>query len=652
MPNSILATPDQVIAALESHGCKPKRSGGGWKAKCPAHDGKTQSLSVNDGDTGSAVIYCFSGCEYRDVMRALGLNQANSAKRQIVTTYDYDGHFETVRYSPKGFAQRRKQASGEYIWNLKGVAVRLYRQDDLMAAKPSQVVVVEGEKDVETLRGVEVLAVTNHGGAGKWRKAHTAALVEAKVKTVVVIPDSDEPGRDHGNKVAAECRRAGLTVKWAALPAKDATAYLGLNSQAALSALISSAADWTPPAQPEAKKGGTFDLKDASVLEEVFVRLGWQVRYNLRSMRCDWSLDAGANWGSTTDRAEKKRRRTIAETFSYNSVKEGKKIVRPLVYGRDAWEEHLGAILADHEVDPFRLWLEGLAPWDGVKRVHSLLCDTFKADDNPLTRWASTALLLGPVQRCFEPGCKLDEVVVLVGGQGLGKSSLINHLLPQTEPDWFSDSLSMADNQQRRIEALQGRVLVEMSDLQGFTKADMQSLKSFITRRDDGSVRLAFRKNPETMLRRCVLVGTSDRAECLPNDSAGLRRFVPVECREGCHVEQFMGLNRDRLWAEALAIYRKGEVRANLPRSLMTTQSARAETHRRKDGLIEDGVAAIVGDGPYTIRELFAMACPSSSISDRRAESRLADAARTAGWSKRRGRDDNGKLAYLWRRGD
>ena len=183
MPNSILASPDQVIAALESHGCKPKRSGDGWKAKCPAHDGKTQSLSVDDGDTGNAaVIHCFSGCEYRDVMHALGLNQANSTKRQIVTTYDYDGHFETVRYSPKGFAQRRKQASGEYAWNLKGVAVRLYRQDHLIAAKPSQVVVVEGEKDVDTLRGVGVLAVTNHGGAGKWRKAHTAALVEAEVK--------------------------------------------------------------------------------------------------------------------------------------------------------------------------------------------------------------------------------------------------------------------------------------------------------------------------------------------------------------------------------------------------------------------------------------------------------------------------------------
>ena len=401
------------------------------------------------------------------------------------------------------------------------------------------------------------------------------------------------------------------------------------------------------------KAGATFGRKDgASVLEEVFERLGWQVRYNLRSMRCDWSLDAGATWGSTTDRAEKKRRRTIAETFSYNSVEEGKKIIRPLVYGRDAWEEHLGAILADHEVDPFRLWLESLPPWDGVKRVHSLLTDTFKAEDNPLTRWASTALLLGPVQRTFEPGCKLDEVVVLIGGQGLGKSSIINHLLPQTEPGWFSDSLSMADNQQKRVESLQGRVLCEMSDLQGFTKADMQSLKSFITRRDDGSVRLSYRRNPETMMRRCVLVGTSDRAECLPNDSAGLRRFVPVECKEGCHVERFMGLNRDRLWAEALAIYRKGEVRANLPRTLMVTQSARAEDHRRRDSMVEDAVQEIAGEGPFTIKQLFSMACPASSIIDRRAVSRLADALRLAGWTKRHERVEDGNRAYLWRRRD
>ena len=241
-------TAQQVLSALESHGCKPRRSGDGWKSKCPSHDGKSQSLSIDDGANGKALVHCFSGCAYGSVIGALGLDPATSAKRKIVAVYSYDGFYETVRYDPKGFAQRRKLESGEYVWNLKGVTPRLYRQDDLMAAKPSQVLIVEGEKDVETLRTHEVLAVTNHGGAGKWRAAHTAALVAARVKTVVVVPDNDEPGRDHGNKVAAECKAAGLAVKVLELPAKDATAYLGMNNQAALLERVFSAEHWTPPA--------------------------------------------------------------------------------------------------------------------------------------------------------------------------------------------------------------------------------------------------------------------------------------------------------------------------------------------------------------------------------------------------------------------
>ena len=74
------------------------------------------------------------------------------------------------------------------------MGLRLYRQNDLTAAGAAEVFVVEGEKDCETLRKHDLLAVTNHGGAGKWRKAHTAALVAAGVKSVVVFPDSDEAG--------------------------------------------------------------------------------------------------------------------------------------------------------------------------------------------------------------------------------------------------------------------------------------------------------------------------------------------------------------------------------------------------------------------------------------------------------------------------
>ena len=409
--------------------------------------------------------------------------------------------------------------------------------------------------------------------------------------------------------------------------------------------------DATIKSASEAATDRTFARKDATTMETVLDKLGWRTRYNLRSMRAEWSTDAGNTWASTTDRMEKKLRRTIAETFSYRTVKEGRKVIRPLIYGRESWDEHLGAILADHEVDPFRLWLEGLPRWDGTKRLHRLLIDMFSATDSPLTRWASTALLLGPIQRCFEPGCKLDEIVILVGGQGIGKSTLLSHLLPQTEPGWFSDSLTMSDNLQKMVEALQGRVVVELSDLQGFRKADMQSLKSFITRRDDGSVRLSFRRNPETMQRRCVLVGTADRAECLPNDSAGLRRFVPVECLEGCDVERFMMSHRTQLWAEATALFREsnGATRANLPRSLMAVQTERAEDHRRKDEVVEDSISNITGDG-FTMLELCNRCNPTIAPGDTKAVGRLADALRHDGWEKKRERDGNGERVYLWRR--
>ena len=378
--------------------------------------------------------------------------------------------------------------------------------------------------------------------------------------------------------------------------------------------------------------------------------MGWQTRYNLRSMRAEWSTDNGSTWKSTTDRMEKKKRREIAETFSYRTVKEGKKIIRPLIYGRESWDEFTGAILADHEVDPFRLWLESLPRWDRTKRLHRLLIDMFKAEDAPLTRWASVALVLGPIQRCYQPGSRLDEIVILVGGQGIGKSSLLSNLLP--ESDWYSDSLSMTDSLQRRVESLQGRVLVELSDLQGFRKADLESMKAFITRRDDGSVRLSYRRNPETMKRRCVLVGSADRVECLPNDPAGLRRFVPVECPEGCDVESFMASHRLQLWSEGLSMWREsaGEVRANLPRSLMPMQTARAETHRTRDEIVENTVEAIAEDGPYTMGELCKMTSPPTPESDMRAVRRLGAALHLSGWRKKNERLVSGARRNLWRR--
>ena len=197
--------------------------------------------------------------------------------------------------------------------------------------------------------------------------------------------------------------------------------------------------------------------------------------------------------------------------------------------------------------------------------------------------------MLGAVQRTFEPGAKLDTMPVLVGDQGIGKSSLLARLLPDGCPEFFSDSLNLSDRTKERAEALLGRVTVEAGEMSGVNRAELQSLKSFITRQDDGTVRLAYARRPRTLLRRCIIVGTADRAHCLPNDPAGLRRFLPVQCRKGSNIEAYMEANRKQLWAEGLHRYRQGE-RAGPPRNLLAEQAEVAERHRSPDVMLEDAI--------------------------------------------------------------
>ena len=170
-------------------------------------------------------------------------------------------------------------------------------------------------------------------------------------------------------------------------------------------------------------------------------------------------------------------------------------------------------------------------------------------------RWASRSVLMGVVTRTFHPGEKHDEMVVLVGPQGIGKSTAWAWLLPG-EPErsrWFSDGLSFHDDQKAKAEALQGMVLVEASEMTGSTKAEVETIKKFLSRTND-NIRLTYRRDPSPLLRRCMIVGTTNDPRCLPNDSSGNRRFLPVPCLAGdpAKTRAYLDAHREQMWAEAL----------------------------------------------------------------------------------------------------
>jgi len=199
-----------------------QRNGDGWKARCPVHDDSTPSLSISEGQDGRILLHCHAGCETSHVLRAVGLSFADLGPGpHIVATYDYrdatgELRYQVVRYEPKGFRQRCPKFGGGWQWSVKDVQRVLYRLPELLAAKPSMTVfVVEGEKDADRLAKLGLVATTSVGGAGKWHAEYNQYLAGRKV---VVLPDNDEPGRDHAQRVAASLRGVAASVKVLALP--------------------------------------------------------------------------------------------------------------------------------------------------------------------------------------------------------------------------------------------------------------------------------------------------------------------------------------------------------------------------------------------------------------------------------------------------
>jgi len=194
-----------------------KGNGKQYKALCPAHDDKTPSLSIGESD-GKILLHCHVGCATENILGALGLEMKDllpakpdyKAKKEIAAVYDYkdlDGNIihSTIRYSPKGFAQRRPdpQNHGKYIWQdiFKGITPTIYNLAAVTTAikEKQPVLLVEGEKDCNNLAKYGFVATASPMGAGKWRSSFSTLL---KGGTVYIVSDNDEAGNHHAEIVA------------------------------------------------------------------------------------------------------------------------------------------------------------------------------------------------------------------------------------------------------------------------------------------------------------------------------------------------------------------------------------------------------------------------------------------------------------------
>lgn len=206
-----------------------------------------------------------------------------------------------------------------------------------------------------------------------------------------------------------------------------------------------------------------------------------------------------------------------AQLLSYLTMSYGK-------FTRVNYDVALAKVADDRSFHPIRDYLAGLPEWDGVQRVDTLLTDYLGAEDNQYTRAVIRKTLCAAVARVMTPGIKFDTMLVLSGPQGIGKSTIISKLCGE----WFNDSLLLSDTKDKTAaEKLQGFWILEIGELAGLKKTEIETFRGFISRQND-VFRASFGRRATPHLRQCIFIGTTNAEHGYLRNTTGNRRFFPV----------------------------------------------------------------------------------------------------------------------------
>jgi len=413
----------------------------------------------------------------------------------------------------------------------------------------------------------------------------------------------------------------------------------------------------------------TFAVANEWALRESLKALRTGLRRNTLSWQIEVREREGA-WRELDEDADYALQELVAATHRLERA-DGDSA--PLAYSAYAWKRARGAIISRSRADPSQEWIRSLPPWDGEPRISGLLERFFSLDlgdtreteaNRLLAEWTAKYMTIGLVQRILSPGCELAEIPLLIGPQRMGKSALVRLLIPpDREMAWHTDGLKWLLRPDERIEVIQGCVVVEASEMVGLRRAELEGVKSFISRRADRT-RIPYETHARTMPRHCIIIGTTNDPHCLPNDPSGNLRFVPVTVNrksDWTEITEWMGTHREQLLSEARSRLEAGE-RANFTRDLWDAHSLQAEAARSADRALADRLAQLGREysGETRNRGLLigalAKACglihheDASARLPKSEEVRLAREAVMTGWTKRRERRRGieGRLTYWY----
>ena len=286
-----------------------------------------------------------------------------------------------------------------------------------------------------------------------------------------------------------------------------------------------------------------------------------------------------------------------------------------------------------------RDWMEGLV-WDGTERVKWFFHEALGTEYNAYTYHVSHNFWVSMVARILRPGCKVDTMVILEGPQGHFKSTALDII----GGSWFAEMRGSAQNKDFLL-ALQGKMLVEISELESFRKAESTTLKQIISCRTD-RYREPYGRATLDYPRMSIFVGTTNEKTYLKDDT-GARRFWPVRC--GRIDMAYIRENREQLFAEAVYMFRTGASWWEFPAGVAELEQDARRVPDEWEGWVSE---YCVGRDDVTIRDV----AVNSGIKLDAArlgpgeQRRIGAALRRAGYEKFHVKNDNGTQGSVWRR--
>ncbi len=268
------------------------------------------------------------------------------------------------------------------------------------------------------------------------------------------------------------------------------------------------------------------------------------------------------------------------------------------ISGRDKIDNSLMLVSDQHRINEVKDYLSNLV-WDKVPRLNTVLRDYLGAEDDKYTEAVARKSLTAAVARVMEPGIKYDYTPVLVGPQGIGKSTFLATL----GKDWYSDSLQSFEGKEA-AEMIQGIWINELSEMTSYNRSEINTIKQFLSKKDD-IYRQAYGRRTDRYPRKCVFFGSCNKYDFLKDDT-GNRRFWPIDCSVHAPLKSIwedLPNEIDQIWAEAVVRYRLGEP-LYFEGDLDQLAKNRQEEHREnnaKEGMILDFVEAKVPESYSTM---------------------------------------------------